>query len=366
MHRFIAIIFGLFLCTQSINLRADSFNTSNISSKIGDSAGEVSFFQAEKVMPGHFAYVAPKAKKIIEIDQDGVITRVFNFPEGFKAKRISGGSDIEWIPSLEQYLITSPTEGVARVNLDGDVAWLCENEFISHDADYINEDDVVFVNAWDDIGADEPIFTRINQTCDVVETLRASELELRKDSFHPDNVGNKGDNSHTHTNAVQLIRPKLIMLSIRNYDEIVIVSLKKREIVRRVKKATWVHDPLVLNPEVKPKRMDFIYADRAKGDRLRMTRTVPDRKRPVEIWNSLAYEPRKDQIKDFRTDCTKRLWSPVRTVEKLPNGNFLVTGSAHIGQITLEGELVWQIRLKGFDNQFKGKDYIYKAAFRPN
>src|SRR4030042_810511 len=44
---------------------------------------------------------------------------------------------------------------------------------------------------------------------------------------------------------------------------------------------------------------------------------------------------------------------PVRDANRLPNGNTLVTGTTKIIEFTTEGEIVWQLKLKGvyFANQ---------------
>ncbi|MBU2608046.1 MAG: hypothetical protein KKF26_01875, partial [Chloroflexi bacterium] len=50
------------------------------------------------------------------------------------------------------------------------------------------------------------------------------------------------------------------------------------------------------------------------------------------VWNSGGFE---------------REFSPVRDANRLPNGNTLITATTKIVEITAEGEVVWQLRLKG-------------------
>jgi len=325
----------------------------------GEKAGEVSVLDDKKAMPGKFSYVAPLSGWLVEIDLNGTIVNSFKIPSKYR-ENLRSAADVEWIPQLNEFLIVSPKKGVFRAKLNGDVSWSCDSNFISHDADYLQDGSVVYVNGWDDLGEDEPIFTWLNKECEVIHTIRASELKLKKERFRADK-NNPTDNSHTHTNAVQLISNDLVLLSLRNYDEIIVVSLKKKKIVRRYYKAKHVHDPMPVDPNVSPKDMEFFYADRARGQRLMQTRSKPERKKPRVIWNSIDREP---DFRGIKNNGLRRLWTPLRTVEILPNGNFLLTGSAYLGQVTKNGELVWEIRLNGFVNQHEYGDYIYKAAFR--
>jgi len=362
--RLITLIFvGLLVSPFALG---NNFNKDQAVTKVGASAGEVKVFDAGKVMPGRFAYLAPKSRRIVEIDETGVVTNSFAIPAHYnKLRNLMEGADIEWIDGLNEYLVVIPRLGVYRMDLNGSETWYCDSEYISHDADYLSDGSVVFVNAWDEVGVDEPIFTKMSKSCEILDSLKASELDFDPSDYKP-SLANPNEDSNTHANAVQMLKPKLVMLSIRNYHQVVIVSLKKRKIVSRLKKVTHVHDPVPVDPTVTPKEMNFYYADRAKGDRLMLSNRYPDKKRPDTIWVSLDYEPNKINRDNFQEMIKQRLWSPLRTLEKLPNGNFLVTGSAFIGQVTAEGELVWQIQLTGFESQFKYGNYVYKASFRPS
>ena len=55
----------------------------------------------------------------------------------------------------------------------------------------------------------------------------------------------------------------------------------------------------------------------------------------------------------------------LRTLEKLQNGNWLITGSQTIGQVTNDGELVWELYFPEFRHQRdknKEKTFIYKVT----
>ena len=54
---------------------------------------------------------------------------------------------------------------------------------------------------------------------------------------------------------------------------------------------------------------------------------------------------------------------PVRDANRLLNSNTLITGSTKIVEITPEGEIVWQLTIKGLDylDAAKGGRGLYKA-----
>jgi len=141
------MLVGLLISSPALGA---NFNQDHAVIEIGASAGQVKVFAPIKVMPGRFAYLAPKSRRIVEIDETGVVTNVFTIPAHYdKPKNLMGGADIEWIGDLSEYLVTIPRLGVYRMDLDGSETWHCDSEYISHDADYQNDGSVVFVNAWD-------------------------------------------------------------------------------------------------------------------------------------------------------------------------------------------------------------------------
>ena len=58
------------------------------------------------------------------------------------------------------------------------------------------------------------------------------------------------------------------------------------------------------------------------------------------------------------------MWAyPAKDDDRLPNGNTLITGSTKIVEVTPEGEIVWQLTIKGLDylDAAKGGRGLYKA-----
>ena len=49
------------------------------------------------------------------------------------------------------------------------------------------------------------------------------------------------DKANLHSNAIRILEDESIMVSVRNYDQVVII--KNDKIIKRFKKAWGVHDP---------------------------------------------------------------------------------------------------------------------------
>ena len=82
---------------------------------------------------------------------------------------------------------------------------------------------------------------------------------------------------------------------------------------------------------------------------------------------AIELEPETNSVV-WRSPGFKRNAVPARDADRLPNGNTLITGSTKIVEFTAEGEIVWQLELRGvgFENR---KDYaglgFYKAERIP-
>jgi len=333
---------------------------------VGDKIGETLLIKNDKFQDGTFAFIAPEDKKFIEINKDGEI--VFTYDIDVPHPRfLRGGADVEWLPETKTFLVVMPKYGLFELDRKKGKIWECKTPFITHDADLLSDNTIVFVNGWDDIGKNEPIYTHIDRDCNILKELYAEDLELDRTRFKndPAEVG-KSFESHTHTNAVEIIDDEHMILSIRNYNELVMLKNFK-PIWRMQRRAKWIHDPVVIDTSKPIEDLEFYFTNRRKGQHL-MKVSYSDPDNPVSVWGSLNARGERELRK--RTKGLQRFWVPLRTVEILPNKNILLTGSVAIGQVTSDGELVWDLRITkgGFKHQSykqKDKNYIYKAAFIP-
>lgn len=310
-----------------------------------ETMGQVLTSKPDKIQRGNIALLDTKNNRVIELDGDGTIVWQTEFPDSFQSGNWNGGADIEWLTDSDTFLVAVPMAGFFEIDRSGKVLAQCKSAFISHDVDKLDDGSFIFVNGWDDKGKDEAVVTFMDQNCNVLWSNTATFFGLKEVDLQPHYANDK---AKLHTNSIRLLRDGSYMVSIRNYDQIVIFN--EGGVIKRFKDAPGVHDPSEVFKEGDNEY--FYYANRGPFQSLNKRDFInPDRKSKI-IWSG----PRD----------RKRAWKPLRTIEKLPNGNWLVTGSKEVGQVTEDGELVWELYFPEFrhqKNKEKEKTYIFKAAF---
>lgn len=290
----------------------------------------------ERIQAGKFALIEPESRRIVEFDLNGKQTWAYTIPYSMIGSGdLSHGADIEWLPEKDHFLFVVPGEGVFEINRAGQLIWEHRSPFISHDADRLPDGNTAFVNAWDD--DDDPIMTVVNPAGQTIYQVFARDLELKQEKSRSTN---SEAYSNTHANAVQKIGEDHWLISMRNYNRF--VRLKKGKIVKQVRGKN-VHDPLPLPND------SYLFAVH-NGD-------APDQ--------LMKHENGEKRV---LFEAPDKSWKPLRSVERLANGNILITGSTRIGQVTAEGELVWQASFESYQNQRdrvrkNPGNFIYKAAF---
>ncbi len=281
-----------------------------------DPVGEVELSGGAAVQEGRVAYIDPGQGKIVEIGLDGRKTWEFSIPLGvIGSGDLNMGADIEWIPSTDHFLFVVPLRGVFEVDRAKQIVWSYKTPKISHDADRLPNGNTIFVNGWD--GIDDATVTEVDVAGKVVfQWFARDHLEARE---RQDVVGERAY-SFTHANAVQRLADGRTLISLRNFLRFVIV--RDGRIVKQVCRASRVHDPVAVGDGF----YFALHARRAHG----VVRVNSDSTRTLLFGDETG------------------VWQLLRTVEILKNGNILITGGQHIGQITSGGSLVWSIGLDGF------------------
>ena len=301
-------------------------------------------FDENKTQKGRVVFVKPADAKIIELDINGKKTWEFNIPRKYQNPNfsLSAGPDIEWLDKTDTFLVAIPKVGIIEVNREGKVIWDYMTKDISHDVDLLSDGTLIFVNGWD--SDSDYVLTRINRKGEVLERYTADDIGLnREERRWNDNIPGRiaEPYSNTHANSVQDLGGNKYLFSLRNYHRAVVVENGK--IVNSYSQAKLIHDPVDVGDRV------YFLRHEAVGDsRIVMHDKQTGKRSPV--FNS--------------PDAS---WTPMRTLEILKNGNFLITGSSVIAQVTKNGEVVWQLNLPNFDHQVlsknKNKNVVYKAAF---
>jgi len=308
-----------------------------------DSRGVV-FGEFPKDLDGRIAYIDPLNAKIIEIDPNGFVQWEWSIPSALvNSGSIDEGADIEWIPLHRSYLFVVPSAGVYEVARDsGDLIWSCESKHISHDADRLKNGNTIFVDGWDQNHT--PVVTEVDPSCNVVREIFAETL-LVGDYEH--RSGSDGSYSNTHANAIQELNNGDLLISLRNYGKF--VRLSNGSVIKTWHKTHKGHDPVMKNGVI-------YYADhQRKGTDLR---------------HSIVRINKKNREKIFIAP-NQHDWEPLRTVQRIGDRYILITGSTMIGLISVDGNLLWSIKLSGFDYQRDdlmkayAHSFLYKAVYIP-
>jgi hypothetical protein len=150
-----------------------------------------------------------------------------------------------------------------------------------------------------------------------------------RDHFSKTLYRNVYDEGWTHTNAVSRLPNGNTLISPRNFNLLVEVG-PRGSVVRTIGKGIlhYQHDPHVL----------------PSGHIL-----VANHRRPHQ---AIEIDPESNTIV-WLSPGFERDAAPVRDADRLPNGNTLITGATKIVEVTPEGEIVWQLELRGdrFRNQ---------------
>lgn len=302
---------------------------------VGDQLGVVGVSQQGSVQIGRIAFVDVNQSKLIEMDMTGKVTWEYALPFTMSfGGKLSSGTDVEWLPESDNFLLAIPEAGVFEVNRKGEVVWQYKTRYIDHDADRLPNGNTVFVNGWD---ADvDPIVTEVDPSGKIVMQLFAEQLGLDAKERN----SSQGERySNTHINAIQQLAEGEYLISLRNYNQF--MRFKDGKVVVRYMNARNVHDPV-------PYKGGYLFAIHYRDSSQLILQKETRQREPL-------FKPEPGT------------WTPLRTVELLKNGNILVTGSREVGQLDEAGNLVWSVVIESYVNQKsdqrKKSGFFYKVAF---
>jgi hypothetical protein len=258
--------------------------------------------------------------RIIELNMQGHIVWEYDLP-GYLQKYTNPGFDVESLPN-NNILFVLPLNGVYEISRSGDIVWSYMDSKVSHDADRLPNGNTLVVFGGRD-GINDPQVKEINSKGEIVWAWYA------RDHFNKPPYKDIYDDGWTHTNAASRLPNGNTLISLRNFNFVVEVD-PRGAVVRTIGKGIFhrQHDPVMLP------NGNILVANHQKPHRA----IEVDLKTGKIVWQSPEFE--QDAI-------------PVRDANRLPNSNTLVTGTTKIIEFTAEGEIVWQLKLKGvyFVNQ---------------
>jgi len=277
----------------------------------------VDIYQADMAWPGTTLLPDnhnPESPRVIEVNMLGEIIWEYLVPENLK-QYTNPGFDTELL-SNNNILFVLPGYGVYEIERNGDIVWSYLDKKVSHDADRLSNGNTLVVFGNEDEVSDAQV-KEVNPEGEIVWTWYA------RDHFYTSPYKDIYDQGWTHTNAVTRLPNGNTLISLRNFNLVVEVD-PQGSVVRTIGEGIFYYQH---DPEILP-----------NGNILLANHGTPERAVEVDpetgniVWQSPGCE--RDAI-------------PTRDANRLPNGNTLITGSTKIFEVTTEGEIVWQLTLKG-------------------
>ena len=323
-----------------------------------DSAIEVTVYNAEKVWPGttllsdHHDVGSPR---VIEVNMLGEVTWQYVLAEDFK-QYTNPGQDVERLANGNTLLVL-PGKGIVEISSEGDVIWSHMDEKVSHDADRLANGNTLYAFG-DNDGLEDAQAKEVTPDGELVWQWYA------KDYFNKEPYQKISRGGWTHTNAVERLENGNTLVSPRNFSLLAEID-SNGSVVRTIGEGLLAdaHDPeslsngnILVSNQVMPHEALEFDPDTNKI----VWRFVPPY---PQLANSLA-----NRFSVSLPDA-RRVMLPIRDVDRLPNGNVLITGYPFIIEVTRDGEIVWQLQyadmesvVEGRSSSNKGPSYgFYKA-----
>jgi hypothetical protein len=279
-----------------------------------DPSLQVDVYVPEKAWQGTTIFADhhdPARPRIVEVNMKGEVTWEYDLPADLKAYT-NPGQDVEPLANGD-LLVLFPKYGVYEITRAKKIAWKYLDPKVSHDADRLPDGNTLIAFGADDTMNDMQV-KEVNPAGTIVWSWHA------KDAFNRAPYLGISDGGWTHTNAVTRLANGDTLVSLRNFNLIAEVD-RSGKLVRTYGDGviTQQHDP-----EMQPDG-NFLMANLALPNAA--IEMAPD---GTILWRFPFPEP--------------GMW-PVRDVDRLPNGNILVTAADRILELTPDQEAVWQLRL---------------------
>ncbi len=279
-----------------------------------DPAFVVDFNESDRISPGTTLLVDnhnAARPRIVEVNRLGEVVWEYLLPDSLKAYT-NPGWDVEMLPN-GNILTLLPGNGVYELSRDKKVVWKYLDPKVSHDADRLPDGNTLIAFGNGDTATDTQV-KEIDSKGNVFWSWHA------RDAFNGPEYAGISEEGWTHTNAVTRLASGNTLVSLRNFNLIAEID-PAGKLVRTIGKGilTAQHDPLVLT----------------NGNILLANHGIPNA--------ALELDPTGQVVWHYVVN-DRRSW-PVRDVNRLANGNTLITEADRIIEVTPDGQLVWQFRL---------------------
>ncbi|MFA6072330.1 MAG: aryl-sulfate sulfotransferase [Janthinobacterium sp.] len=250
--------------------------------------------------------------RIIEVNMLGEIIWEYDLPLELK-KYTNPGFDVELL-SNNNVLFVLPGNGVYEINRNKIIVWSYKTTKISHDADRLPNGNTIFVFGNIDTVNDAQV-TEVNQGGQIVWSWYA------RDHYNTAPYNTISKQGWTHTNAVSRLSNGNTLISPRNFNMVIEVN-QRGETVKTIGENLMAeqHDPVLLE------NGDYLFANHA----------TPEKAIEIDSTGKVIWE----------YTITNSQQYPVRDVNRLPNGNTLITSTTKIFEVTPGKEIVWSFSIK--------------------
>jgi hypothetical protein len=285
--------------------------------------------RADRMTAGTTAFIDQLGRdRIVEIDSVGKVVWQCSLKSISSSKNLRGGADLEWIAADDTFLVVVPFTGIYRLNRKCAVTWRYRTTKVSHDADLLPNGNVLYAFGWDSQADAQAV--EIDPAGKVLWSWRAAG---RLDPSER-RVGGPAERerrpSFTHTNAVVRLENGDTLVSLRNFHRVVQIA-PDGSVRRTFGPIRFVHEPNLMPDGT------LVAAARSPMTVV----ALRDGARQVVFSNELGIRP-------------------IRTVQPLARGNFLLSGGADLVEIDGGGEVVWHARIYG--ELRRSTQGIYKAV----
>jgi uncharacterized protein YndB with AHSA1/START domain len=293
----------------------------------------VDVYKPDKVWPGTTIFSDrhdAEQQRVVEVNMEGEIVWEFPLP-----KIMFGAGEVELLPD-NRLLLASTRNGIFEIDRRGEIVWSYLTDKVSHDADRLPGGNTLFVWGHPDEINDAQV-KEITPEGTIVWSWYA------RDHFYRVPYKDIYDSGWTHTNAVTRLPNGNTLISFRNFN--FLVEVDREDNVMRTIGEGLLYSPH--DPEVQP-----------DGNILVISQET-DKHQALEL------NPDTGEI-HWRYAIPDRSNWPVRDVNRLPNGNTLITGSTKILEVTPGGEIVWRLLLNVDLEKGEGARYGFYKAERIN
>jgi len=250
--------------------------------------------------------------RVIEINMLGEIIWEYDLPQNLKTFT-NPGFDTGLLPNND-VLFVLPGNGVYQVNRDKQIVWSYKTTKISHNAVRLSNGNTLFVFGNNDT-INDPQVTEVNQAGQIVWSWYA------RNHYNMAPYNTVMDQGWTHTNAVTRLSNGDTLISLRNFNIVAEVN-QAGDVVKTIGAGVMIeqHDPEVLS----------------NGNYLFANHTTPEK--------GVEMTPAGDIVWEYAITNPQQL--PTRDVDRLPNGNTLITTTSKIIEVTSDKQIVWSFDIK--------------------